>query len=270
MHTRLTDDQWHEYQLLGYLRLGKVVSDEELADLQQRINDIMLGKADVDYDRMMMQLDSASGAYGDAGRQTKGHKGATLDYRKIEQLEFDPQFLRLMQKPLFEDICRRTYGDGPVACHRAMFMNKPAGKGTELPWHQDRWRMYDRDPKITIWLALDPATVENGAVRIIPGSHHVLFNPAHGSGFLTEEQARMLDESKMEYLEMKPGECVLLHNWLLHASGVNRSDVSRRAFSICYMDAETKRHDGQPTHFEVIFGENALDPGNLRVAEPAQ
>ena len=36
---------------------------------------------------------------------------------------------------------------------RAMFMNKPANKGTFLPWHQDRWTALDRDPQITKALA---------------------------------------------------------------------------------------------------------------------
>ncbi|MEX0655435.1 MAG: phytanoyl-CoA dioxygenase family protein [Phycisphaeraceae bacterium] len=226
----------------------------------------MLGKADVDYDRMLMQLDSTTGAYDDVGQQSKGHKGATLNYRKIQQLEFDPLFLRYMQQPIFEDICRRTYGDGPVACYRAMFMNKPAGQGTELPWHQDRWSHLDRDPQITLWLALDPATADNGGVRIIPGNHHVLFNPEHPAGFLRDEQTRMLDERNAQWLLLEPGECVLLHNWLLHASGVNRSTISRRAFSVCYMDAHTRTRNGEATDFPVIFGHHALDPATLATA----
>jgi len=58
--------------------------------LQQRIDEIMLGQAPLDYDRMLMQLDSTTGQYKDRGSQTKGHKGATLNYRKIQDLERDP------------------------------------------------------------------------------------------------------------------------------------------------------------------------------------
>ena len=45
-------------------------------------------------------------------------------------------------------------------------------------------------------------------------------------------------------MEVEAGEAVLMHNWLLHASDVNRTDIPRRAFSVCYMDAETKSKDG--------------------------
>src|SRR5207237_5228782 len=95
-----------------------------------------------------------------------------------------------MQRPLFRDICEQVYGDEtPVAAFRAMFMNKPAHQGTLLPWHQDRWSYLDRDPLITVWTALDPATIANGCVEVIPGSHKFgLINPEHTSGYLTEEQ----------------------------------------------------------------------------------
>ena len=156
--------------------MGKVLSDEELAVLQQRMDDIMLGRAPLDYDRMAMQLDREPGT-GKPGPQSKGHKGATLSYRKIQDLEYDPYFLAYMQKPLFRHLCARVYGESTaVACYRAMFMNKPAREGTPLVWHQDRWNYLDHDPQITIWTALDPATIENGCVHIVPGAHHTLIN----------------------------------------------------------------------------------------------
>ncbi len=268
----LTDQQWLDYTRDGYLKLGKIVPNDMLAQLQQRIDDIMLGKADVDYDRMLMQEDSASGAYDDAGPQTKGHKGSHLNYRKIEQLEFDPLFLRYMQLPLYRHCCIRTYGSHvPVSCFRAMFFNKPANRGTVLPWHQDRWNIFDRDPLLTIWTALDPCTKANGCVQIIPGSHKFgVVNPGHASGFMTEEQAADLcDPSKRVYLELEPGEVALLHNWTMHSSDVNKSDQSRRGFSTCYADGRTRTTRDQPNEMSPIFGPGALDPDQLTAPQSA-
>ncbi|NQU38691.1 MAG: phytanoyl-CoA dioxygenase family protein [Lentisphaerae bacterium] len=259
--TTLSDKQWETYERDGYLSLGRLLDEQQLQGLQQRIDDMMLGKAAVDYDRMLMQLDSDNGAYAESGAQTRGHKGATLNYRKIQDLEWDPLYLEYMQRPLFQDICSRVYGpDAQVACFRAMFMNKPAGRGTVLPWHQDRWSNLDRDPQITVWTALDPATRENGCVQIIPGSHTELINPGHGSGFLTAEQAQVRCDSREDvvHLELAPGEAFLLHNWLLHSSDSNHSAQSRRAFSACYMDAATCYTDGRPVEFPTIFGDAAL------------
>ena len=132
----LDADQWNTYCRDGYLRLGKLLSDAELAGLPERIDQIMLGTAPIDYSKTMMQLDSDTGKYEDAKPMTKGFKGATLKYRKIEELEYDPRFLDYIQHPMLEEICgprlRAGWSRSPAS---AMFMNKPSRQGTILPWH---------------------------------------------------------------------------------------------------------------------------------------
>lgn len=244
----ITDQQWKRYEQEGYLNLGKLLTDADLRSLQRRIDDIMLGKASLDYDRLMMQLDSPDGQYSQAGPQSLGWKGSTLGYRKIQELELDPLFLHYMERPCFREICARVYGvQTPITSYRAMFMNKPALSGTLLPWHQDRWPHLDRDPKITVWTALDPATKSNGCVQVIPGSHKLgLINPSHPSAFLTEEQAEQFTRTAdIVYLEIEAGEVALLHNWLLHRSGTNTTPTSRRAFSVCYMDGNTRASNAE-------------------------
>ncbi len=243
----ISETRWQQYERDGYLRLGRVLDDADPTALSGRIDQIMLGEAAIDYDRMLMQLDSSSGNYGEMPPQSKGHKGATLAYRKIQDLEMDPLFLAYMQRPLFRSICAHVYGEAtPIASFRAMFMNKPAQRGTLLPWHQDRWSSLDRDPLITVWTALDAATIANGCVQVIPGSHHKgVINPSHSSAFVTEEQAaEHAPEEKAAHLELAAGEVVLLHNWLLHRSDVNRTDIPRRAFSVSFMDARTRDQGG--------------------------
>jgi len=84
-----------------------------------------------------------------------------------------------------------------------------------------------------------------------------LVNPAHGSGFLTKEQAaEYCSSDKIQYLELKAGEVALLHNWLLHGSDVNRTDIPRRAFQRLL---HGRPHQGeQRQKFTTVFGEGAL------------
>lgn len=259
---RLSEEELRHFEVQGFARLGRVVPVAEIEALGQRIDDIMLGTAQLDYDQIMMQLDRVAGDDSGPGPQSKGHKGATLAYRKIQDLELDPLFLAYLQQPLFGDICAKIHGpERPMACFRAMFMNKPAGKGTHLVWHQDRWSDLDRDPLITVWTALDPATLDNGCVQIVPGSHRALVNPDHPSGFLSAEQAaELLAKTQPVPLELEAGEVVLLHNWLLHSSDVNHTGIPRRAFSVCYMDAATVSSRGAT--YPVVFGEGALSPSS--------
>ena len=91
MEHHITDEQWEHFSENGYVRIGQAATDAELARIQARMDDIMLGKAPLDYDQIMMQLDRAPGK-NSPGPQSKGHKGATLLYRKIQNLELDPIF----------------------------------------------------------------------------------------------------------------------------------------------------------------------------------
>lgn len=243
----ISDTQWESFTRDGFVTLGKVLDDADLHALQQRIDDIMMQRAQIDYDRLLMQLDGTP-------EQTLGSKGATLAYRKIQNLEHDPLFMEYLSRPLFQDLSRRLYADASISCYRAMFMNKPANQGTFLQWHQDHWPHLDRAPLLTVWTALDPATVANGCVQVIPASHREgLINPEAPSGFLTGDQAaEHCGRDRVHYLELEPGEAVAMHNWLVHASDVNRTAQSRRAFSVCYMDARTHALHGHEVFTRVF------------------
>src|SRR5207248_2908646 len=167
------DDQWRQYEQHGYLRLGRVLDDGQLLALRERMDQIMLGR--VRYPTLQMQLDTG-GAYEDLPQAVAGLPEITLAYRKVQGLEIDPMALDLIRHDLFREICARHYGrHASVSIFRAMLMNKPAGNGTYLPWHQDGgdvWKL-DRDPLVTVWIALDPATRTNGCLQVIPGSHRL-------------------------------------------------------------------------------------------------
>ncbi|MBT5873006.1 MAG: phytanoyl-CoA dioxygenase family protein [Candidatus Latescibacteria bacterium] len=222
----------------GFVRLGQVVPDGDIGDLCQRIDDIMLGK--IAYEKMLMQLCPSAGKPALAV-QSKQFKEPSLKYRKIQDLEQDPLFRSYIQNPLFCDITRKIIGDR-IAVFRSMFFNKPAEQGITIDWHQDGaggWGI-TIPPKITIWTALDRTRIENGCLQIIPGTHKDII-PQQGDLLSPEEIQRYAPESKRIYLEMEPGEVVLLHNWTLHKSETNHTDAPRRAFSVCYIDSATKR-----------------------------
>ncbi len=254
----LSEQDWAQFERDGYLWLGQVVTDDELHALQARMDAIMLGQ--VRYAGMFFQLDSATGVYSDVPGGG-AWAGPTLHYRKIETLERDALFLRYMQHPVFRAITHRVYGEN-VSIYRAMFMNKPAQRGTVLPYHQDagtQWGL-DRDPKITVWTALDDATIANGCMQVIPGSHkHGLFSE-HGHTITPEQEAAFARDEDSVYLEARAGEAILLDNLMLHRSGVNTIDCPRRAFSVCYMDGATRSVRNPEHRFPPIFGEGALCP----------
>lgn len=227
----------------GYVYLGNILDLSIFRRIETKITQIMLGQANINYDNLLMQLDSDDGVYENAGDQSNGFKGATLNYRKIQNLEIDPDFWQYVSDPIFQKVNADIYGqETPIAIFRAMFMNKPAGKGTKLPMHQDRWNYLSKDPLLTIYTGIDAATEENGCVILIEKSHHKgLINPNHTSGFLTPEQTETHCKENIKKIILKQGDVVALHNQAIHGSDINRSNNSRRAFSVCYMDATTTK-----------------------------
>ncbi|MES1211695.1 MAG: phytanoyl-CoA dioxygenase family protein, partial [Acidobacteriota bacterium] len=160
----LTEQQWNDYSRDGFLHLGKVLERDEVEALKQRADDLALGN--LRNPDVQMQLDTG-GAYEELPSAVSSFDRGTMLYRKIQGLETDELFVRLVKHPLILEVCARQYGaHTPISIFRAMVMNKPAGQGTVLPWHQDGgdvWAL-DRDPLVTVWVALDPATRANGCV----------------------------------------------------------------------------------------------------------
>ena len=66
--------------------------------------------------------------------------------------------------------------NGPLAVMAVESFNKPARVGSPVPPHQDN-AYFCQEPAdvLTVWIALDPATQENGAVEYFLGSHHELW-----------------------------------------------------------------------------------------------
>jgi ectoine hydroxylase-related dioxygenase (phytanoyl-CoA dioxygenase family)/polysaccharide pyruvyl transferase WcaK-like protein len=257
--TVLTDEQWDGFARDGFLHLGQVLEPHEIDRLTQHADDLAMGR--VHNEHVQMQIDTG-GAYEELPDAVDSFDEGTHLYRKIQGLEMDDQFIPLIRHPRFFEACARIYGPHvPLSIFRAMVMNKPAGQGTILPWHQDGGDVWglDREPLVTIWVALDPATTANGCMEAVRGSHRLGLLSDFGSTLSDEDAALHCPPERVVPLEVPAGHAVLMHNWLIHRSGVNPSPVPRRAVTICYLDGRTRSiHTGN--HFAVVAGNVGTAP----------
>lgn len=131
---------------------------------------------------------------------------------------------------------------GPVEFFHAKLMQKEAHIGGAWEWHQDYGYWYDdgflTDNMASCYVALDPATLDNGCLRVIPGSHKY-GRIRHGSvgGQTGADMARVETlKSRHEpvYVTLDPGDAVFFHSNLLHASNPNLSDQSRWGLISCF------------------------------------
>lgn len=123
--------------------------------------------------------------------------------------------------------------------------NKPARVGSGVPYHQDN-AYFCRTPAdmLTLWIAIDPVTVENGAVCFIKGSHKGGLLPSVPSGVtgnsigLAEPPAVQLSEQFQATLA--PGDATIHHCEVIHHSAPNLSDQSRLGLLFVFRGAHTK------------------------------
>ncbi len=242
------------YREHGYARLGAVVDEGALAALRERADDIMLGRVTIP--GLFFQHDAGTGSYDDL-TYGEGWVGPSPHYRKIEKLERDDLFRGLLENALFERVARTVIA-GELAIYRAVLFSKAAGGGSNLPWHQDGGSFWglDRTPELTIWTALDDAEEHGGCVEFVPGTHHDgLVTPLGGivpAPALEHGNA----EARAVKVPAKAGDVLLIHNLVWHRSARSTSGHPRRAFTVCYMSAETRclRKKRAPRDFVRVFG----------------
>jgi hypothetical protein len=110
----------------GFISLGRCAPLEQIEALGERIDDIMMGTVHHANPMLFQLCPSATdlpqfAEFGAA--QTKLWKGATLKYRKVQDLEQDPLYRDYMSLPVFRDITSKIIGPR-VSLYRTMFFNK--------------------------------------------------------------------------------------------------------------------------------------------------
>lgn len=140
------------------------------------------------------------------------------------------------------------------------FICKEPLHGRRTPWHEDSayWKdRFDRMDKIvTVWLALDKTSTENGCMGVIPGSHRNGFSEYSdletGSATFTEEiKEEHLDLSNVVWFELDKGECSLHDSRIIHGANANTSPKRRCGYTLRYFSLEMKlneQHPGNKTH----------------------
>ncbi len=132
--------------------------------------------------------------------------------------------------------------DAPdVDVFQSMFILKNSGAWGQ-PWHQDSYYFnFDPQPQLGAWLAISRATLTNGCLWVLPGSHRGALaahapdkRPGANHGYLEIEG---LDEREAVPVLMEPGDLLLFHSFLKHKSSDNTDDERRAAMVLHYAPA---------------------------------
>jgi phytanoyl-CoA hydroxylase len=229
----LTAEQKSQYEQNGYLVFENLFEREEIDRLLTRLEDLVAGRV-ARPEGIFLQVEP-SVQRGEAAAESPLNA-----LRKVEGLvAHDPVFYDFATAPRLLDRIADLVGPD-VKLFRDALMMKPAHHGSAKPYHQDSayWSI-DPPELVSCWTALDDATLENGCMRVIPGSHRRgIMEHQHLADYQVDEET--LDRSGEVAVPLAAGGCLLFHSLLLHATSPNHSPQPRRAMINSYMSARAR------------------------------
>lgn len=121
--------------------------------------------------------------------------------------------------------------------------NKAARVGSGVPYHQDNAYFCQSPPDmLTIWVAIDSVTNENGPVYYVRGSQHEML-PTTPSGVTGNSIGLATPPETPESQQfcglLDPGDALIHHCQTIHRSEPNRSEQSRLGLLFIYRAAHT-------------------------------
>ena len=166
--------------------------------------------------------------------------------------------------------------EGEVYHYHSKMIMKDARVGGAWAWHQDYGYWYQNGvlfPLLTsAFIAVDPATRQNGCLQVIRGSHHAgrIEHSLTGdqAGASMERVDELLKRLELVYVEMEPGDTLFFHANLLHRSDKNNSERPRWSMIVCYNAARNnpykESHHPRYTPLEKVPDSAILEAGAKR------
>jgi phytanoyl-CoA hydroxylase len=159
--------------------------------------------------------------------------------------DLDPVFERFSHDPRLETLAHEL-GIAEPRVYQSMYIFKQPMIGGEVRWHQDATYFATEPITVTtLWFALERADRTNGCLWVQRGGHRTplreRFVVTNGAGRLERIDATPWPgEDAAEPVEVEAGTLVVLHGLLPHYSAPNRSDRSRHAYTLHFVDARAR------------------------------
>lgn len=233
----------------GYLIVENILSPEEVQECQEEIKRLHELAAELE-----AKGDPAIGYF----QREPYAKGANRQdglpvLRKIESTRrFSELFRRLAAHPKLVKVLKNLLGSEDLLLFRSTLMLKPAFHGSVHGLHQDSayWPM-EPPSLVTVSIALNHTTLENGCFRIIPQSHK--WGLQEWGRIARDQNEALTDRQDVDFsgqieVPLTAGSALFFHSLLVHGSGPNKSPNPRNTALYAYFP---------PTVRYVPRGENA-------------
>lgn len=246
----LNDDQITQYHEEGYVIPDYRLPDSIIEEMRSALEVLITSNPDLSADSLFVPHLAQDNPQG----LRSPNADSWLSFARHEKI------LTMVSQLIGDDI----------ALWGTTVFGKPAGNGKATPWHQDGQYWPIRPlASCTAWIAIDDVKVENGCMRVIPGSHkkeqllaHHL-NISDGLTLNQELDEDQYDEEKAVDIVLKPGQMSFHDINLVHGSGYNTSNKRRAGYVLRFMPTTSHFDRELGRQFEknskvVNFSERAL------------
>lgn len=228
----VTDRDVQKYREQGYLIVHNLLSPQEVADAKQALSDLIAARRNAKYELMfeaavrgrVEQLDPE--ARERAVRKVFQFHGADA---RLDAIIYSKTMLSLID---------RLGATSPKLFQSMALLKGPDGR--EKPWHQDH--AYFNTPVqnrlVGVWIALDPATADNGCMRLIPGKHHEPFLHFQRRDWqICDTDIRQVRDRRVAAV-LQPGGALFFDSLLPHGTPTNVTNQRRRALQFHYAPSD--------------------------------
>ena len=247
----------------GYLVVENLLSAAEIEACQAEIHRLHQFAAGQESDAEKERADVARRHVQHepfAKDETQGDNLPVL--RKAENTrQYSEVFRDLAQHPKLISVVQELIGTDDLLLFRSTLMFKPAFHGSSHGLHQDSayWPM-DPPSLVTVSIALNNATVENGCFKVIPRSH--LWGMQSWGHIARQQGAELTDREDVAEQQMdvplSAGSALFFHSLMVHGSGPNATPHPRNTALYAYFSPQVRYvpKDGKPEEktFPVVAG----------------
>ena len=232
MKSGLTKQQIHSYQENGFLLVEGFLNEEELSFWREAVTESIQQRNGKKFAKGDTQVGEDDGINKDAD-----YYGKVFD-QMLNLWQTNDSVKKIMLDERIGKMVANLAGwEGTRIWHDQALIKRPWANPTS--WHLDTpfWSFSDRRA-MSIWVALDDATMENGCLYFIPGSYHTTTfdNPGIGKNMdAIFDFYPQFAQSKSVSVPMKAGSCSFHNGLTIHGAGANMTNGFRRAMTCAYM-----------------------------------
>ena len=232
MKTDITPEQIASYRKNGFIVFEEFLSPDELEEWRAAVDTAVA-------ERKGNKLPGGTAVEGEGNKDQfdADYYGKVFE-QMVNLWQTSARIKELILDPRIAKMAAELSGEPGIRCwHDQALIKQPWGNPTAFHLDTPYWS-FSHPEALSIWIALDDATLENGCLFFIPGSHRKTsfdITPITKNMDAIFEVYPELVHSPSVAAPMKAGSCSFHNGLCIHGAHANMTPGLRRAMTCAFM-----------------------------------